>query len=45
MTNAYHVYLLRLWHASLEDSQTGARKGFADPTSLCAFLEEQTTTG
>ncbi len=50
---AYHAYLLRLWrvntgrsqvwHASLEDSQTGERKGFADLKSLCAFLEEQTT--
>lgn len=49
---ACHAYLLRLWrvntgraqiwHASLEDSQTGERKGFADLKSLWAFLEEQT---
>jgi hypothetical protein len=51
---AYHAYPLRLWrvetchgslrHASLEDSRTGERKGFADLTSLRAILEEQTTT-
>jgi len=51
---AYHAYLLRLWrvetghgplwHASLEDSHTGERTGFADLTSLWAFLEEQTNT-
>jgi hypothetical protein len=50
---AYQAYLLRLWrvntgrsqvwHASLEDSQTGERKGFADLKSLYAFLEEQTS--
>ena len=49
----YHAYLLRLWrvnsgratmwHASLEDSHTGERKGFADLKSLCAFLDEQTS--
>ena len=48
----YHAYLLRLWrvnsgrstvwHASLEDSRTGERKGFADLRGLLAFLEEQT---
>jgi hypothetical protein len=48
----YHAYLLRLWrvntgratvwHASLEDSRTGERKGFADLKGLLAFLEEQT---
>jgi hypothetical protein len=48
----YHAYLLRLWrvntghstvwHASLEDSRTGERKGFADLPRLLAFLEEQT---
>ena len=48
----YHAYLLRLWrvnigratawHASLEDSRTGERKGFADLQGLLAFLEEQT---
>ena len=49
---AYHAYLLRLWrvnagrstvwHASLEDSRTGERKGFADLRGLLAFLEKQT---
>ena len=49
---AYQAYLLRLWrvntgcamvwHASLEDSRTGERKGFADLHALLAFLEEQT---
>ena len=48
----YNAYLLRLWrvnsgrstmwHASLEDSRTGERKGFADLQGLLAFLEEQT---
>jgi hypothetical protein len=48
----YQAYLLRLWrvntgraavwHASLEDSRTGERKGFADLRGLLAFLEEQT---
>ena len=48
----YHAYLLRLWqvntatgptwHASLEDSRTGVRKGFADLHGLLKFLEEQT---
>ena len=48
----YHAYLLRLWrvnsgratvwHASLEDSRTGERRGFADLRGLLAFLEEQT---
>lgn len=48
----YHAYLLRLWrvnsgrsqvwHASVEDSRTGERKGFADLKGLFAFLEEQT---
>jgi hypothetical protein len=51
----YHAYLLRLWrvntgrsqiwHASLEDSRTGERKGFADLPRLLAYLEEQTRTG
>jgi hypothetical protein len=51
----YHAYLLRLWrvnsgrstvwHASLEDSRTGERKGFADLPGLWAFLEEQTRAG
>ena len=49
----YHAYLLRLWrvntgrsqvwHASVEDSRTGERKGFADLRGLLAFLEEQTS--
>ena len=49
----YQAYLLRLWradlghatvwHASLEDSRTGERKGFADLKSLYTFLEEQTS--
>jgi hypothetical protein len=49
----YHAYLLRLWrvntgrstvwHASLEDSRTGERKGFADLSMLLVFLEEQTS--
>ncbi len=48
----YHAYLLRLWRvntgratlwrASLEDSRTSERKGFADLRGLLAFLEEQT---
>jgi hypothetical protein len=47
----YQAYLLRLWrvntgrgtgwHASLEDSHTGKRKGFADLKGLLTFLEEQ----
>jgi hypothetical protein len=50
--HTYHAYLLRLWrvnsghstvwHASVEDSRTGERKGFADLHGLLAFLEEQT---
>ena len=48
----YQAYLLRLWrvntdrsqvwHASVEDSRTGERQGFADLRGLLAFLEEQT---
>ncbi len=48
----YQAYLLRLWrvnagratvwHASVEDSRTGERKGFADLRGLLSFLEEQT---
>jgi hypothetical protein len=51
----YQAYLLRLWrvntgraavwHASLEDSRTGERKGFADLRGLLVFLEEQTNDG
>ncbi len=47
----FHAYLLRLWrvntghaqvwHASIEDSRTGERKGFADLHGLLLFLEEQ----
>ena len=48
----YQAYLLRLWrvntgysmvwHASLEDSRTGERRGFADLSGMFAFLEDQT---
>jgi hypothetical protein len=48
----YISYLLRLWQttsgdetawrASLEDSETGERKGFADLDALLAFLRQQT---
>jgi hypothetical protein len=48
----YQSYLLRLWRASLhgkpiwraslENAQTGERRGFADLKSLFAFLEAQT---
>ncbi len=47
----YHAYLLRLWcteqadstcwRASLEDSHTGERIGFASLEQLFAFLMEQ----
>ena len=46
----YQAYLLRLWlagdddtavwRASLEDPHTGERRGFADVSSLLAFLSE-----
>ncbi len=49
----YHAYLLRLWrvnsgratvwHASLEDSRTGERQGFANLRRLLEFLEAQTS--
>ena len=47
----YQSYLLRLWRvpgesgawqASLEDPQTGERRGFASLDALCAFLRRQT---
>ena len=48
---AYQSYLLRLWRApggaeqpwraSLENSLTGERTGFADLEALCAFLHSQ----
>ena len=48
----YLSYLLRLWQveskgqlvwrASLEDSRTGERQGFASIDALLAFLREQT---
>jgi hypothetical protein len=51
---AYRAYLLRLWRtdasdaavwrASLEDSRTGERIGFASLEQLFAFLMEQTTS-
>jgi hypothetical protein len=44
----YQSYLLRLWkteranwHASLEDSHTGERIGFANLEQLFAFLMER----
>ena len=50
----YHAYLLRLWrvntgcsmvwHASVEDSHTGERTGFAELAGLFTFLEKQTDT-
>lgn len=51
----YHSYLLRLWcteqtewgcwRASLEDSHTGERIGFASLEELFAFLMEQSEVG
>jgi len=48
----YQAYLVRLWrvntgcsvvwHASVEDSHTGERTGFADLAGLFTFLEDQT---
>ncbi len=48
----YTSYLLRLWRvnnsgrpvwrASLENTRTGERHGFADPASLFAFLNQVT---
>jgi hypothetical protein len=48
---AYLSYLLRLWRApggvdqpwraSLEDTLTGQRTGFADLEALCAYLHAQ----
>jgi hypothetical protein len=48
---AYLSYLLRLWRApggagqpwraSLQDTLTGERTGFADLEALCAFLQTQ----
>jgi hypothetical protein len=32
-----------VWRASLESARTGERRGFADLTHLCAFLEEEVT--
>ena len=46
---AYRAFLLRLWiehtngnkwYFSLEDTQTGKRKGFASVEKLVAYLEE-----
>lgn len=49
----YMAFLLRLWavreadvlqwRASLEDAQTGERRGFADLERLCEFLEQRCT--
>jgi hypothetical protein len=51
----YHSYLLRLWcteqaergcwRASLEDSHTGERIGFASLEELFAFLMERSEVG
>lgn len=51
---AYLSYLLRLWRApngddqpwraSLQDTMTGERRGFADLEALCAFLHTQIGT-
>jgi hypothetical protein len=51
---AYLSYLLRLWRApggadqpwraSLQDTLTGERTGFADLEALCAFLQTQIGT-
>jgi hypothetical protein len=51
----YVSYLLRLWQvqseeglvwrASLEHASTGERRGFAGLEDLCAFLEQETTSG
>ena len=48
----YRAYLLRLWdvdsdgqrvwRASLQDSHTGERRGFANLAALTAFLAEET---
>jgi hypothetical protein len=50
----YRSYVLRLWEvesagqrvwrASLQDSHSGERRGFADLAALTAFLAEQTST-
>ena len=50
----YLSYLLRLWQieskgqlvwrASVEDSRTGERRGFASIDALLTFLREQTDT-
>ncbi|MGD2166435.1 MAG: hypothetical protein PVH50_13005 [Anaerolineae bacterium] len=47
----YISYLVRLWpiadsgelvwRASLESPRTGERRGFADLSALCAFLERE----
>lgn len=51
----YVSYLLRLWQtqsdgelvwrASLEDSHTGKRRGFASLADLFAYLEQETAPG
>jgi len=48
----YYSYVLRVWlagdtdqpqwHASLEDTHTGERRGFASLAGLCKFLKQQT---
>lgn len=47
---AYYSYVLRMWlvgdtdqphwHASLEDTRTGERKGFASLAALCEYLTQ-----
>lgn len=49
-TPRYQAYVLRLWlsadeaapmwRASLEDTRTNERRGFADVDSLCVFLKD-----
>jgi hypothetical protein len=48
----YYSYILRVWlagdrdqpqwHASLEDTHTGERRGFASLAALNAYLNQQT---
>lgn len=50
----YFSYLLRVWlagdrdqphwHASLEDTHTGERKGFGSLVALCEYLNQQTNS-
>ncbi len=48
----YYSYVLRVWlagdrdqsqwHASLEDTRSGERRGFASLAALCDYLNQQT---